>query len=82
MRSAILCGSRLQGVENVNRFSILYQNGSLVEEFKLPSATPWCNGSTTVFGTVCLGSNPGGVAIVGNVYFISCPQIMTRATNS
>ena len=19
----------------------------------------WCNGSTTVFGTVCLGSNPG-----------------------
>lgn len=21
---------------------------------------PWCNGSTAVFGTACLGSNPGG----------------------
>jgi len=21
---------------------------------------PWCNGNTTVFGTVFLGSNPGG----------------------
>ncbi len=21
---------------------------------------PWCNGSTPVFGTVSLGSNPGG----------------------
>lgn len=25
-----------------------------------PDFVPWCNGSTTVFGTVCLGSNPGG----------------------
>ena len=25
--------------------------------------TPWCNGSTTGFGPVSLGSNPGGVAI-------------------
>ena len=23
----------------------------------------WCNGSTTVFGTVCLGSNPGETTI-------------------
>lgn len=28
-----------------------------------PSATPWCNGSTTGFGPVSPGSNPGGVAI-------------------
>ncbi len=25
-------------------------------------ATPWCNGSTTGFGPVSLGSSPGGVA--------------------
>ncbi len=25
--------------------------------------SPWCNGSTTVFGTVCQGSNPCGEAI-------------------
>lgn len=29
-----------------------------------PSATPWCNGSTTGFGPVSPGSNPGGVAIL------------------
>jgi hypothetical protein len=23
----------------------------------------WCNGSTSVFGTACLGSNPGGVTL-------------------
>ena len=25
---------------------------------------PWCNGSTTVFGTVSLGSNPGGTTLI------------------
>ena len=24
----------------------------------------WCNGSTTVFGAVCLGSNPRGTTIL------------------
>ena len=26
---------------------------------------PWCNGSTRVFGTLCLGSSPGGGARIG-----------------
>lgn len=26
-------------------------------------ATPWCNGSTSGFGPLSLGSNPDGVAI-------------------
>ena len=30
---------------------------------KIGHATPWCNGSTTGFGPVSLGSSPGGVAI-------------------
>ena len=29
----------------------------------MKQTTPWCNGSTTGFGPVSLGSNPGGVAI-------------------
>ena len=29
---------------------------------KAVCATPWCNGSTTGFGPVSLGSSPGGVA--------------------
>lgn len=28
--------------------------------FKRMVIVPWCNGSTTDFGSVCLGSNPGG----------------------
>ena len=32
--------------------------------------TPWCNGSTTVFGTVCPGSNPGGVALLNFLVFL------------
>src|SRR6185436_3500741 len=26
------------------------------------TTTPWCNGSTIDFGSICPGSNPGGVA--------------------
>ena len=26
-----------------------------------PHFAPWCNGSTSVFGAVSLGSSPGGV---------------------
>ena len=28
----------------------------------------WCNGSTTVFGTVCLGSNPGRATLKRSSY--------------
>lgn len=28
----------------------------------------WCNGSTTVFGSVCLGSNPGRTTFKVKVY--------------
>ena len=29
----------------------------------------WCNGSTTVFGTVCLGSNPSNPALKSSASF-------------
>lgn len=37
----------------------------------------WCNGSTTVFGTVCLGSNPGWstcgtLTLMVGVFFKKC----------
>ena len=34
-------------------------------------STPWCNGSTTGFGPVSLGSNPGGVAIFFDIAALS-----------
>ena len=33
-------------------------------------STPWCNGSTSGFGPLSLGSNPGGVATL----YINCPK--------
>ncbi len=44
------------------RFGDLKQSPYLCNAFEREHNKfgPWCNGSTTVFGTVCLGSNPGG----------------------
>lgn len=36
--------------------------------FKGNGFAPWCNGSTPVFGTVCLGSNPGGATLKRSSY--------------
>ena len=56
-------------------------------ELLKPSATPWCNGSTTGFGPVSPGSNPGGVATFvgavttgfrGNVPPSSCKFYLSR----
>ena len=41
----------------------IFQKSGVILNTVVISATPWCNGSTTGFGPVSLGSNPGGVAI-------------------
>ena len=38
------------------------QNGRF-DFTKMPATVPWCNGSTAVFDTVSLGSNPSGTTI-------------------
>ena len=46
----------------INILWIFLKSGVILDKVVI-SATPWCNGSTTGFGPVSLGSNPGGVAI-------------------
>ena len=43
--------------KNTKNAFILYKATSICH------ATPWCNGSTSGFGPLSLGSNPDGVAI-------------------
>ena len=59
-------------------YIMIYQ---AVRQMVPQGATPWCNGSTTGFGPVSLGSNPGGVAIFGinsgPAAFPAVPQLNT-----
>lgn len=40
----------------------MWHNRHLAVTARFSAIPPWCNGSTRVFGTLCLGSSPGGGA--------------------